>query len=306
MLLLFSYLSDLIFGDPENFPHPIRGIGKIIVFFEKNLRRKDVKRLEKIQGVFLAIIVVGISSLITSLVLSFSKKISPFLGILVWIYLGYVSISVKDLRIKAMNVYRGIKTDIKKARRELSKIVGRDTETMDEENITRAAIESVSESTNDGIVAPLFYLILGGPVLAIAYKSISTLDSMVGYKNEKYVNFGWFSARLDDIFNFIPARITGFLICVSSFLLNRNFKNSFRIMLRDGRKHLSPNSGIPEAAMAGALGIKFGGPAAYGGEILEKPFLGDEKEKTDPVMIKKALNISLAVSLLMILAGILT
>ncbi|PIW87974.1 MAG: cobalamin biosynthesis protein CobD, partial [Nitrospirae bacterium CG_4_8_14_3_um_filter_41_47] len=162
---------------------------------------------------------------------------------------GYTTISVKDLQIKARAIYKELKEgDIFKARKELSRIVGRDIQDLSEDEIKRATIESIAESTNDGIVAPLFYLILGGPVLAITYKAINTLDSMVGYKNDRYIHFGWFSARVDDVANFIPARIAGMLIVISSFLLRKNFKDSFKTMLRDSKKHSSPNSGISEAA----------------------------------------------------------
>ncbi len=170
-----------------------------------------------------------------------------------------------------------------------------------------AAVESIAENTNDGIIASLFYLILGGPVLAITYKAINTLDSMVGYKNDKYIHFGWASARLDDVANFTPARITGILIALSSAILRfslSNFYSSLRTMLLDGGKHPSPNSGVPEAAMAGALGIRLGGPSTYQDRQVVKPFIGEEKRKIEPHLIKKALDISLLTSMLMILTGV--
>jgi adenosylcobinamide-phosphate synthase len=304
MLLLFAYICDLILGDPEKFPHPIRWIGNLIIFFEKRLRNNN-KNTEKIRGVFLTIFVIGISSLLTYLVLYFSKKINPLFENIVWIYIAYICISIKDLRVKSMDIYNALKTDIKQVRVRLSKIVGRDTENLSEEKIIMATIESIAESTNDGIIAPIFYLMIGGPVLAIAYKSINTLDSMVGYKNEKYIRFGWFSAKIDDIFNFIPARITGFLICIASFFLYKDLKTPFRIMLRDGKKHTSPNSGISESAMAGALKIRLGGPSLYNGKEVKKPFIGDELEKINRTKIIDSLNISLVVSILIVLFNLL-
>ncbi|NCO68147.1 MAG: cobalamin biosynthesis protein CobD, partial [Nitrospirae bacterium] len=173
--------------------------------------------------------------------------------------------------------------DIIEARKKLSCIVGRDTQNLSEDGVVKAAAESIAENTNDGIIAPLFYLILGGPVLAITYKAINTLDSMVGYKNDRYIHFGWFSARVDDVANFIPARIAGMLIVISSFLLRKNFKDSLKTMLRDSKKHSSPNSGISEAAMAGALGIRLGGGAFYQGKFVEKQYIGNDIKKVGAV-----------------------
>jgi len=218
------------------------------------------------------------------LLIKLSRRLNPFLYHLAWVYIGYTTISVKDLQIKARAIYKELKEgDIFKARKELSRIVGRDIQDLSEDEIKRATIESIAESTNDGIIAPLFYLILGGPVLAITYKAINTLDSMVGYKNDRYIHFGWFSARVDDVANFIPARIAGMLIVISSFLLRKNFKDSFKTMLRDSKKHSSPNSGISEAAMAGALGIRLGGGAFYQGKFVEKQYIGNDIKKVGAV-----------------------
>ena len=181
--------------------------------------------------------------------------------------------------------------------------MGRNTQDLSKKDVIRACIESIAENTNDGIIAPLFYLILGGPTFAIGYKAINTLDSMIGYKNQDYRDFGWFSARLDDFVNFIPARITGILMVISSFLLGYNFKDSFRIMCRDGKKHLSPNSGIPEAAMAGALGIRVGGPAKYKGKLVVKPYIGEDKTFIEPGLINKAIKVSFLSSFLMAFGG---
>ncbi len=305
-LLIFCYLADLIFGDPEWFPHPVRGIGKLINWWESQLNARSTLWAGRIRGAILTFIIIGISVLLAYFFIEFSKQLNPVLGNVVWIYLGYASLSIKDLQVKAKAVSKALEENkISKAREELSKIVGRDTGNLSKDGTIRAAIESVAENTNDGIVAPLLFLILGGPLLALAYKSVNTLDSMVGYKDEKYLYFGWFSAKLDDIANFIPARISGFLISISSLISGGSFKNPFKTMLRDGGKHPSPNSGISEAAMAGALGIRLGGVSMYQGRLSDKPYIGEDKKTTSPFLINKALGISLTTSILMLLAGVL-
>jgi len=306
-LLIFSYTADLIFGDPEWFPHPIRGIGKLINIFDNRLNnKKDTIWVGRIKGLIVTFIVVGISVCSACLLIKLAKKLNFFFGDLVWVYLAYTTLSIKDLFLKAKAISEKLVTNsLVEARSRLSRIVGRDTQKLPEEKVIKATIESIAESTNDGIIAPLFYLILGGPVLAIGYKAINTLDSMVGYKNEKYYHSGWFPAKLDDVVNFFPARITGFLISISSFILRKNFSDSFKTMFRDGKKHPSPNSGISEAAMAGALGIKLGGPSTYQGKLSVKPYLGEDKLPTNPLLINEALTISFVASFLMVLMGIL-
>jgi len=304
LLLISSYLADLVFGDPEGFFHPVRAIGRLINILESRLRKNDNRRREQIKGVILAFLVVGLTTIFTYLLIESFKKLSPFIGSLVWVYIGYTTISVKDLNTKAKDILRELKNNsIVEARRKLSKIVGRNTQDLDQEKIITATIESIAENTNDGIVAPLFYLALGGPVLAMAYKAINTLDSMVGYRNDRYLNFGWFSAKSDDLANFIPARICGFLISVSSTIVLRRFKDSFKTMLRDGRKHLSPNSGVSQAAMAGALGIRLGGISVYRAQTIEKPYIGEEKNLPQIYHINEALLLSLVTSLLMLSIG---
>lgn len=304
-LLIYCYIADLILGDPEWFPHPVRGMGRLISFLDNKLRGNGSKWIERTKGLILTFVVVGISTYFAYLFIEFSSRLSLFVENLAWIYLGYTTLSIKDLRVKAKAILKEIeKSSIVEAQKQLSKIVGRDTQNLSKERIIMATIESIAENINDGIIAPFFYLILGGPALAIAYKSINTLDSMVGYRNVKYLHFGWFSAKLDDIANFIPARITGFLIALSSFILRKNFKNSFKTMLRDGKKHPSPNSGVSEAAMAGALGIKLGGPSTYQGELSEKPYIGEEKRILQPSFINEALTMSLIASVLTVSIGV--
>lgn len=304
-LLICSYIADLIFGDPEWFSHPVRGMGKLINFGEKILWKKENKNKQRLKGLILAILVISITAISAYIFLIIFKKINPVLGNIAWIYIGYTTISIKDLRIKAKEIYFSLrKNSLIKARRDLSKIVGRDTENLNKEEIIKATVESVAENTNDGIIAPLFYLILGGPVLAIFYKAINTLDSMLGYKNEKYINFGWAAARLDDIANYIPARISGILISISSFILGKNFKSSFLTMIGQGRLHPSLNSGYPEASMAGSLGVKLAGPCSYQGKVLNKPYIGEDKVSINELLIYDALNISLVSSVLILISGV--
>lgn len=305
-LVISSYIADLLLGDPEWFPHPVRGVGRLVSLLDNRLGAKACKWVERINGMVLAFSVIGITFIVAYLSLELLRKVNPLLGSLSLVYLGYTTLSIKDLRDKAKAILKELENNsIIGARRQLSKIVGRDTQDLNQERIIKATIESIAENTNDGIIAPLFYLVLGGPILAIIYKAINTLDSMVGYKNERYIYFGWFSAKLDDVVNFIPARITAILISLSSLILGKDFKDSFKTMLRDGRRHPSLNSGFSEAAMAGALGIRLGGHSYYQGKILAKPYLGEEKREAKPSCIDEALAISLVTSIVMVSIGIL-
>ncbi len=306
-LLISAYIADLIFSDPEWLPHPVRWMGKLINLLDKRLNKRGEFWIKKrIKGALLAFVITGISACSVYLLLELSRRLNLFLYYLAWVYMGYTTISIRDLQIKARAIYKEFERgDIFKVRKELSRIVGRDTQDLSGDEIKRATIESIAESTNDGIVAPLFYLILGGPVLAVAYKAINTLDSMVGYKNDKYIDFGWFSARLDDVANYIPAHISGFLISISSFILGKGFKDSFKTMLRDGKNHPSPNSGISESAMAGALRIRLGGGAFYQGKFVEKQYIGEDRRKVDAFFINEALKISFVTSVLMLIIGVL-
>jgi adenosylcobinamide-phosphate synthase len=305
ILFISTYLSDIVFGDPERLWHPVRGIGKLIDFLDRILKGKKAAHHERIKGIFLALYVVAICIFITQLILDLTAGLNIYLGFLAWVYLGYTTLSIKDLRIKGKAIIKALENgSVVKARKELSMIVGRDTENLSKEKIITAAVESIAEGTNDGIIAPMFYLVIGGPVLAIAYKTLNTLDSMIGYKNERYFHLGWFSARADDVVNFIPARVCGFLICISSMTRGKGFKRAFKTMLRDGQNHPSPNSGISEAAMAGALEIRLGGASYYEGIKNIKPFIGNTGEKIKSSCISEALRISFITSFLMLLMGL--
>jgi len=289
-----AYVLDLIFGDPQNVVHPVQVIGKIISAGEKVLLRKKYKFLA---GAVLNIFTVSITYTLMYLI-SKSVKISVFFMI-IEIYLMYTIFSINSLAREGNRVYRILKEgDIEKARKDLSYLVSRDTEMMDEKMIIRSTMETISENTVDGIVAPMFYMFLGGMPLAMAYKAINTLDSMVGYKNEKYMDFGKFSAKVDDVANFIPARITGILIVLASMILGYNYKNSLKIFLRDRKNHSSPNSAHSEASVAGALGVQFGGKVSYFGKEIDKPTIGDKTKEFELEDIRKNIRIMYVTSFL--------
>ena len=289
-----AYVLDLIFGDPQNVIHPVQVIGKTISAGEKVLLRKKYKFLA---GAVLNIFTVSITYTLMYLI-SKSVKISVFFMI-IEIYLMYTIFSINSLAREGNRVYRILKEgDIEKARKDLSYLVSRDTEMMDEKMIIRSTMETISENTVDGIVAPMFYMFLGGMPLAMAYKAINTLDSMVGYKNEKYMDFGKFSAKVDDAVNFIPARITGILIVLASMILGYDYKNSLKIFIRDRKNHSSPNSAHSEASVAGALGVQFGGKVSYFGKEINKPTIGDKIKDFELEDIRKNIRIMYVTSFL--------
>jgi cobalamin biosynthesis protein cobD len=293
-----AYILDLIFGDPQNIIHPVQIIGKIISLGEKILlKEKSGSRYKFFAGIILNIFVVSITYGLTCLIYKSSKISGVFT--LIEIYLMYTVFSVNSLAREGNRVYNILKEgNIEKARKDLSYLVSRDTETMDEKMIIRSTMETISENTVDGIVAPMFYMFLGGLPLAMTYKAINTLDSMVGYKNEKYMDFGKFSAKIDDVANFIPARITGFLIVAASMILRYNYKNSLKIFIRDRKNHSSPNSAHAEASVAGALGVQFGGRVSYFGKEADKPTIGDKIKDFELEDIKKNIKIMYAASFL--------
>ncbi len=270
--LLIAFGFDVLIGDPRWLPHPVRIIGKAIEWGEAILRKLMPAR---IGGVLLAVTMVGATYFLTYYAVEFIRlRIGGITATIIIAYLASTTLALRGLVMAVGGVFKS--KDIELARRRLSRIVGRDTASLDEEGIHRAAIETLAENTSDGIIAPLFYLAIGGVPLAMAYKAVNTLDSMVGYKNDRYIKFGWAPARIDDIANFIPARLTGALMVVAaSFVRAAHATDALMTMLRDGGKHSSPNSGIPEAAMAGALGVVLGGPSVYGGVLVEKPRIGE-------------------------------
>jgi len=277
-----AFLVDWIFGDPKKY-HPISAIGKMIERIELFLRNLNLNG--KFGGFLLfltVVLVVFLSSVIFIWILEELARLSwiaLFFSSLVLVVVSSLFIALRGLVEMAKKIDKLLEEgNLLRARISLKALVGRDTENLTPEKIKIAIIESLSENLSDGVIAPLFYFILGGFPFLVLYKTVNTLDSMVGYRNEKYINFGWFSAKMDDLFNYIPARISGLMIVISSLILLGiwSAKNSLRIMLRDGRKHISPNSGIPEASMAGALGIRLGGLNYYGGVLVDKPYIGED------------------------------
>ncbi len=286
ILLTCAFIVDLIIGDPYWLPHPVRIIGKAINKLEPLIRKYCRTNIEqKIGGLLLTLFVTASTFVITYILIKiFLSLKNVFLVAVSWIFVVYLAsttIAYKGLIDATKSVVKAIENkNIIQARAMLSMIVGRDTDTLNEKQILRADIETLSENLSDGVIAPLFYLVLGGIPVALTYKAINTLDNMLGYKNEKYFYFGWASARLDDVVNYLPARITGVLISLSTGILYYSFERFYtalKTMIRDGRKHPSPNSGFPESAMAGALGITMGGSSTYAGILVKKPIIGVER-----------------------------
>ena len=295
-----AYVLDLIFGDPQNIIHPVQIIGKMINIGEKSLLGKKYKSDRKYKffaGMILNITVISLTYGITYLIRRTSENSIIFT--VAEIYLMYTIFSINSLAREGNRVYNILKEgNIERARKDLSYLVSRDTGTMDEKMIIRSTMETISENTVDGIVAPMLYMFLGGLPLSMTYKAINTFDSMVGYKNEKYMDFGKFSAKLDDVANFIPARITGILIVIASMILGYDYKNSLKIFIRDRKNHSSPNSGHAEAGVAGALGVQFGGRVSYFGKEVDKPVIGDKIKDFELEDIKKNIKIMYAASFL--------
>lgn len=279
--IALGFLLDLIIGDPQNPIHPIRLIGSLCKSAE-NVFRKLLKNSLKIAGLLTWILVVSIVFLINYMLIKITVAITPILGVILSSIMIYFCISTKALKVEGLKVVKYIiKNDIEGARKQLSYIVGRDTQSLDKESILKAVIETVAENMSDGVIAPLFYAGIGGAPLTFFYKAVNTMDSMFGYKNDKYMEFGYFPAKLDDVFNYIPARLTGYFTVIISFILGLDYKKSFKIYNRDKNNHSSPNSAHPEAAVAGALGIRLGGANYYFGKLVEKPTIGDDIERVD-------------------------
>jgi len=300
-ILLTAVLLDLLLGDPRWLPHPVVGIGHMVSILEKVLRR--LAKNERLGGILLLITVVGSAASITLLLVKGAYAQHPYLGFAVSAWLSYTCLAARSLHAESKLVADRLEAgDLAGAREFLSRIVGRDTGNLDEPEIWRALVETVAENTSDGVIAPLFYLMLGGPVLGLAYKAVNTLDSMVGYKNERYLRFGWASARFDDLANWLPARLTGLLMVTVAPLLGLSGKSAFRIMSRDGRNHSSPNSGIPEAAAAGSLGVRLGGANSYFGAIVEKPTIGDPLRELSRDSYRGAIRLMYGTAMLMLVA----
>lgn len=292
-------LLDLLIGDPYNLPHPVRWIGSLIGFFRKRFLEKRIEsmhrdaKVETFLGFITVVLTVLITAFLTGIVVIFSFMWNPFLGILVEAILTCYCLAAKSLQKESMKVYIALNNpELDKARYAVSMIVGRDTDALDETGIIKATVETIAENTSDGIIAPLFYLFLGGPILGMAYKAVNTMDSMIGYHSDKYEYFGKCAAKLDDIVNFIPARLSAYAMILVAFISKSfNGKEALRIYKRDRFNHKSPNSAQTESVCAGALGIKLAGDASYFGKIVKKPYIGDDNRDIERNDIRKAIKL---------------
>ncbi len=297
MQILAAFFLDLVIGDPKKWPHPVRLIGFFATWLETQTRNYITNLT--LAGVVTTLLLAGGVYVSTYEILNFINTISPIFYTCASILILYTCMATRALFDESVPILRHLlNNDQESAKKSLSMIVGRNTEKLNRSGILKATVETISENIVDGIIAPLFYAFLGGAPLALTYKAINTLDSMFGYKNDRYINFGWFPAKLDDVANWIPARLSRFILSIASFLIGLNGWQAYKISIRDGQNHSSPNSGIPEATVAGALGLKLGGPNYYGSLLVEKPYIGDDKNQIQPKDISKCHQIMFVSSIL--------
>ena len=305
--VLGGFVLDAIFGDPAWLPHPVVYMGKAISVLEKGLRARLPKTPEgELWGGRILAFCLPVGSLaLTSLVCMGAAALHPLLGLAVQMFWCGQALAAKGLVQESMNVYRELtKPDLPAARIAVSRIVGRDTEALTAEGVTKAAVETVAENASDGVIAPLFYMLLGGAPLALTYKAINTMDSMVGYKNTQYLYFGRAAAKLDDVANYLPSRIAALLWVAAAALTGNDARSAWRIWRRDKRNHASPNSAQTESACAGALNVQLAGPAYYFGEYYPKPTIGDSVRPIEPEDIRRADRMMYAESLLALALGL--
>ena len=306
-----GFLLDCIFGDPAWMYHPIRVIGNLISVLEKGLRKllcsrihaseqEKKNRREVLAGGILWILTVSLSFLVPAVLLFAAGKVHPAVRFLLETFWCYQIFAARCLVGESKKVYQKLKEDdLPGARKAVSMIVGRDTENLTAEGVTKAAVETVAENTSDGVTAPLLFLLIGGAPLGFLYKAVNTMDSMLGYKNEKYLYFGRIPAKMDDVFNYIPARLTAWFMIVAAFLTGMDGKNAWKIYLRDKRKHASPNSAQSEAVCAGALDVQLAGDAVYFGKVYKKDYIGDAIRKIEPEDILRAGKLMYMTTILM-------
>lgn len=288
MPLAIGFVLDMILGDPYSLPHPIRLIGRLIAALEKAMRNRFPEK-ERLGGTLTAVIVLLLSTGVPLGILIACFNVNVWLEAAVEGIFCYYLLAAKCLKKESMKVYRAIEEkDVEKARQAVSMIVGRDTKPLDEKGIVKAAVETVAENTSDGVTAPMFYIMLGGAAAGFFYKAANTMDSMIGYKNDKYINFGRFAAKLDDVLNFIPSRLTALLMILSAYMLGYDGKNAMKIWRRDRFNHASPNSAQTEAVCAGALDVMLAGDAYYFGKLLKKKTIGDDIRPVENMDIVRA------------------
>ena len=289
IILIIALIIDLIISDPDWIPHPVVIIGSLISFLEKYLLKNEDSPLRaKIKGTILVIIVLGLSYYLTSLIVVLSGQLNNYFARLLEVFLLSLTLALKGLIDAGKKVYSALKRDdLEQARKKVNLIVGRDCSQSSSQEVIRAVLETLAENSSDGILAPAFYYLVGGLPLAVAYKAVNTMDSMLGYKNERYLNFGLAAARTDDIFNYLPARLTAFFMTSASILPQYNFKEALKTVLNDAQKHPSPNAGYPEAAAAGALSLRFGGVNYYHGQKSFRAYIGQQNKKFELADILK-------------------
>lgn len=284
-------ILDLLFADPSVLPHPVVLMGKEISAIEKCFRELLPKspKGEFIGGALTAVLTVLTTLVITLFISILAFRIHPALAFVVESIWCWQALAMRGLEKEAMNVYENLsgKHTLEDAQKAVGRIVGRDTTVLDETGVTKAACETVAENASDGVIAPLFYMAIGGSVLALTYKAVNTLDSMIGYKNERYLYFGRFGAKMDDVFNYIPSRLTALLWIAAAKVTSQDAKSAFRIWRRDSRNHASPNAAQSESACAGSLNVQLAGPAIYFGELYEKPTIGDDIRPIEREDIKR-------------------
>lgn len=294
-----GFVLDLLIGDPHFIPHPVRLIGSLISFLDKrlncdagyNISEKKLNLIKYKRGMLLAFTVIFATFAMSVIIIVAAYSINLYAGVIAEAVMTWQILATKCLRVESMRVYDALRTDgVDAGRRAVSMIVGRDTSVLDAAGVTRAAVETIAENTSDGVIAPMLYTAIGGPVLGFVYKDVNTMDSMLGYKNDKYMYFGRFAARLDDVVNFIPARISAYLMIAAAFIGGRQFdgKNAYSIFKRDRFNHASPNSAQTESVCAGALRVQLAGDAVYFGKLVKKKYIGDGLREIEYEDIKRA------------------
>ena len=294
-----GFVLDLLIGDPHFIPHPVRLIGSLISFLDKrlncddkyNISEKKLNLIKYKRGMLLVFAVIFATFTMSVIIIVAAYSINLYAGVIAEAVMTWQILATKCLRVESMRVYDALRTDgVDAGRRAVSMIVGRDTSVLDAAGVTRAAVETIAENTSDGVIAPMLYTAIGGPVLGFVYKAVNTMDSMIGYKNDKYMYFGRFAARLDDVVNFIPARISAYLMIAAAFIGGRQFdgQNAYRIFKRDRFNHASPNSAQTESVCAGALRVRLAGDAVYFGKLVKKKYIGDRLREIEYEDIKRA------------------
>lgn len=294
-----GFVLDLLIGDPHFIPHPVRLIGSLISFCDKrlncdagyNISEKKLNLIKYKRGMLLVFTVIFATFAISVIIIVAAYSINLYAGVIAEAVMTWQILATKCLRVESMRVYDALRTDgVDAGRRAVSMIVGRDTSVLDAAGVTRAAVETIAENTSDGVIAPMLYTAIGGPVLGFVYKAVNTMDSMLGYKNDKYMYFGRFAAKFDDVVNFIPARISAYLMIAAAFIGGRQFdgKNAYRIFKRDRFNHASPNSAQTESVCAGALRVQLAGDAVYFGKLVKKKYIGDGLREIEYEDIKRA------------------